>query len=66
MYGPRYLWLLLGYIEKNWWLEKDDGIDCTAEQMLAAANYHVATDYLWKARNDLKTVSGKVSTTITK
>ncbi|XP_020897182.1 gamma-aminobutyric acid type B receptor subunit 1 isoform X3 [Exaiptasia diaphana] len=59
MYGPRYLWLLLGYIEKNWWLEKDDAIECTAEQMLAAANYHLATDYLWQARDNLKTVSGK-------
>ncbi|KAK3753692.1 hypothetical protein QZH41_013134 [Actinostola sp. cb2023] len=59
LYGPRYLWILLGYIENKWWTVKDEGVDCTADQMLGAANYHLSTDYLWQASDNLKIASGK-------
>ncbi|XP_071790355.1 gamma-aminobutyric acid type B receptor subunit 1-like [Asterias amurensis] len=40
LYGPKYVWILPGWLEKNWWREPDDSIDCTVEQMdEATANY---------------------------
>ena len=62
MFGPRYLWIIIGYIERDWWLINDSSIACTADQLMAAANRHLSTDYLWQAREDLETISGKVST----
>ncbi|XP_048580752.1 gamma-aminobutyric acid type B receptor subunit 2-like isoform X2 [Nematostella vectensis] len=59
MYGSRYQWIILGYIEKNWWLPQGAYSDCTAEEVLKAANSLLMTDYLWHATDDMFTVSGK-------
>ena len=63
MYGPRYVWILLGYIEEKWWTYNDSSVDCTPSQMLEAANGYLATNNLRHAPMNHTTVSGKVSTT---
>lgn len=60
MYGAKYVWILLGYIEKNWWLFNDSSITCTSQQLFEAMDGHLATDYLWSTGSEAKTVYGKV------
>ncbi|XP_033640833.1 gamma-aminobutyric acid type B receptor subunit 1-like [Asterias rubens] len=33
LYGAKYVWIITGWLESNWWQVPDDSIDCTLEQM---------------------------------
>ncbi|XP_033640825.1 gamma-aminobutyric acid type B receptor subunit 1-like [Asterias rubens] len=33
MYGAKYVWIMTGWLEYNWWREPDDAINCTVDQM---------------------------------
>lgn len=61
MFGAKYVWILLGYMERDWWLVKDPTISCSSAEILQAMDGHLATDYLWTTAPDTKTVYGKVS-----
>ena len=60
MFGAKYVWILLGYMEREWWLVNDPSITCSSQELLKAMDGHIATDYLWNTRLDAKIVSGKV------
>ena len=60
MFGAKYVWILLGYIEKEWWLVNDSSVTCSSKELFKAMDGHLATDYLWNTGLDTKTVSGKV------
>lgn len=36
MVGDGYVWMLLGYYSKGWYLEDDEDIDCTRDEMRQA------------------------------
>ncbi|XP_071803868.1 gamma-aminobutyric acid type B receptor subunit 1-like isoform X1 [Asterias amurensis] len=40
MFGAKYVWILPGWFETEWWRQQDDSIDCSVAEMdLATANY---------------------------
>lgn len=59
MYGAKFVWILLGYMAKDWWLVNDSSITCSSQQLLKASEGHLATDFLWTTHPDAKIVSGK-------
>ncbi|ERL95216.1 hypothetical protein D910_12483, partial [Dendroctonus ponderosae] len=64
LYGKSYTWFFIGWYEDNWFevnLDKEN-IDCTVEQMRAAAEGHLTTEALmWNQDEDEKTISGMTS-----
>jgi len=59
MFGPKYVWILLGYIEREWWLVDDSSITCSSQELSEAMDGYLATDYLWNTGLSTKTVFGK-------
>ena len=57
------MWILLGYIEREWWLVNDTSITCSSQELSEAMDGYLATDYLWNTGLDTKTVYGKVFAT---
>lgn len=56
------MWLLLDwYDNKNWWLVKDDEVDCTEEQMRKAVEGYFSIESARIVSNNQPTVSGMVS-----
>ncbi len=43
MYGPKYVWILVGWYSEQWWLDAENTTDCTAEEVLTAAEGYFAT-----------------------
>lgn len=63
LYGKSYVWFFIGWYEDNWFevnLEKE-GINCTKEQMLQAAEGHLTTEALMWNQNNETTISGMTS-----
>lgn len=60
MFGAKYVWILLGYIERNWWLVNDSSITCSPQELVEAMDGYLATDYLWLTGSNTRTVYGKV------
>ena len=62
MYGEHYMWLLLDwYDNKQWWLVKDDEVDCTAEQMARAVEGYFSIESARIVSSKEPTISGMVS-----
>ncbi|KAL9979471.1 hypothetical protein ACROYT_G017142 [Oculina patagonica] len=59
MFGAKYVWILLGYIERNWWLVNDSSITCSPQELVEAMDGYLATDYLWLTGSNTRTVYGK-------
>ncbi|XP_070554748.1 gamma-aminobutyric acid type B receptor subunit 2-like [Ptychodera flava] len=36
MYGPKYVWLIIGYYSERWWETDIEDLDCTAEELRTA------------------------------
>ena len=61
MHYPRYVWILPGWFEENWWTEeenvnKSDQVVCTQEEMKVMLNNslgitEVPSDYLRQSRS---------------
>lgn len=59
LYGPKYVWFFIGWYADTWFLPvKDEPINCTAEQMKAAAQYHFTTESIMLSRDEKPTISG--------
>ncbi len=43
MYGPKYVWILVGWYSEQWWLDAENTTDCTAKEVLTAAEGYFAT-----------------------
>jgi len=59
MFGAKYVWILLGYMERDWWLVNDTSVTCSSQELFKAMDGHLATDYVWNSGLDTKMVSGK-------
>lgn len=43
LYGPRVVWILPGWFDNEWWLQKDLNDQCTPEELtkVAEGNFYV-------------------------
>jgi len=37
LYGPKIVWIFMGYLSTNFWRENIEDVDCTVEEMNEAA-----------------------------
>ena len=62
MYGAKYVWLLLDWYDNTkWWLQDDDSIDCTQEQMTSAVQGYFSIESVGIVSYNTPTLSGMVS-----
>ena len=59
MYGPRYVWMLVGWYKSHWWEVQDTA--CTIEELTLAVEGYFSVDTLNSIIGDNKAVSGLVS-----
>ena len=60
LYGPKYVWFIIGWYADNWFMEPDT--NCTVDQMKEALEGHFTTEGLMLNSDNNVTVSGMVST----
>ncbi|XP_033640832.1 gamma-aminobutyric acid type B receptor subunit 1-like [Asterias rubens] len=60
MYSSKYVWIVTGWLEFNWWREPSESIDCTPDQMdKATANqFGMYIDNFPSDQNSTPSVSG--------
>eukprot|EP00057_Strongylocentrotus_purpuratus_P002782 XP_003725244.1 PREDICTED: gamma-aminobutyric acid type B receptor subunit 1 [Strongylocentrotus purpuratus] len=58
LYGAKYVWLLVGWYMRDWWLVEDDRIDCTPEELTEAVEGYFAVDSMDTNVDDRMSVSG--------
>uniref|UniRef100_A0A183UNZ8 G_PROTEIN_RECEP_F3_4 domain-containing protein n=1 Tax=Toxocara canis TaxID=6265 RepID=A0A183UNZ8_TOXCA len=59
LYGRKYVWFFIGWYADTWFIPpKDEPVNCTAEQMTAAAQYHITTESIMLSRDEKPTISG--------
>ncbi|XP_022111536.1 gamma-aminobutyric acid type B receptor subunit 2-like [Acanthaster planci] len=51
MFGGKYVWTLVGWYPEQWWTAVDN-VDCTAEQLQMALEYHFSVS-AWRSVDDL-------------
>jgi len=64
MFGPKHVWFFIGWYEDDWFMDqdylRDEGIECTQDQMIEAAQGHFTTEALmWNQNKQEKTYSGR-------
>ena len=64
MFGPKYVWFFIGWFNDDWFMDEeyltDEGIQCTQDQMIEAAQGHFTTEALMRNQNEKeKTYSGR-------
>jgi len=64
MFGAKYVWFFIGWYEDDWFMDKeylvDEGIECTQDQMIEAAQGHFTTEALmWNQNRKEQTYSGR-------
>lgn len=53
------MWFLIGWYSDSWFVpHKEENINCTAEQMKTAAQYHFTTESIMLSRDNLPAISG--------
>ncbi|XP_067676296.1 gamma-aminobutyric acid type B receptor subunit 1-like [Haliotis asinina] len=55
---PRVIWILIGWLNVKWYMEKDVTIDCTPDQMARALEGAIYTGFLYLDPFDTPTISG--------
>ena len=63
MYGPRYVWMLVGWYKERWWEEEDTR--CSIAQLTQATEGYFAVDTLNSILGNKKAVSGLVGLLMT-
>lgn len=61
LYGPKYVWFLIGWYADDWYKQPDKSVNCTAEQLKEALEGHFTTEGLMLNQDNAPTVSGLVS-----
>merc|ERR1719323_2235781 len=64
MFGPKYVWFFIGWYEDDWFMDPkyltEEGIECTQDQMIEAAQGHFTTEALMRKQNKKeRTYSGR-------
>lgn len=63
LYGPRYVWFLIGWYKDEWYLpQPGESVECTADEMKKAAQFHFTTEGLMRSKDDHPGISNMVST----
>ncbi|XP_041350845.1 gamma-aminobutyric acid type B receptor subunit 1-like [Gigantopelta aegis] len=60
LYGPKIVWIINGWYDKNWWYAKED-TDCTVDQLSEAVEGYFTVDRLYLNPKKQLTVSGLTS-----
>uniref|UniRef100_A0AC35U5F1 ANF_receptor domain-containing protein n=1 Tax=Rhabditophanes sp. KR3021 TaxID=114890 RepID=A0AC35U5F1_9BILA len=59
LYGRKYVWFLIGWYADNWYIPiREEQINCTAQQMQEAAQYHFTTESIMLRKDNKKAISG--------
>ncbi|CAD6193046.1 unnamed protein product [Caenorhabditis auriculariae] len=59
LYGRKHVWFLIGWYADTWYIPPpDEHLNCTAEQMAKAAEYHFTTESVMLSRDDNPAISG--------
>lgn len=59
LYGRKYVWFYIGWYADTWFIPpKEENINCTAEQMAEAAQYHFTTESIMLSRDKSPAISG--------
>ncbi|KFD50059.1 hypothetical protein M514_09019 [Trichuris suis] len=59
LFSRRYIWFLIGWYPDDWYVPtREDNINCTAEEMKEAAQYHFTTEALMHSQDEIPGVSG--------
>uniref|UniRef100_A0A915PR79 G-protein coupled receptors family 3 profile domain-containing protein n=1 Tax=Setaria digitata TaxID=48799 RepID=A0A915PR79_9BILA len=59
LYGRKYVWFFIGWYADTWFIPPvDEPLNCTAEQMMKAAQYHITTESIMLSRDEELTISG--------
>ncbi|XP_041481660.1 gamma-aminobutyric acid type B receptor subunit 1-like isoform X3 [Lytechinus variegatus] len=62
LYGPKIVWFLIGWYPDNWYDSIDDKkVNCTAEQLKEALQYHFTTEGMMLKPDDTPSISGMTS-----
>ncbi|XP_071485505.1 gamma-aminobutyric acid type B receptor subunit 1-like [Diadema antillarum] len=63
LYGHKIVWFLIGWYPDNWYedLEDDKHVNCTAEQLKEALQYHITTEGMMLKPDDTPSISGMTS-----
>ncbi|CAI2356646.1 unnamed protein product [Caenorhabditis sp. 36 PRJEB53466] len=58
LYGRRYVWFFIGWYADTWYMPPpDEHLNCTAEQMAEAAEYHFTTESVMLSRDTVPAIS---------
>lgn len=60
LYGPKYVWFIIGWYPDNWYRKEDKNINCTADQLKEALDGSFATEGLMFNLDNSRTISGMV------
>uniref|UniRef100_A0A914UIZ6 G-protein coupled receptors family 3 profile domain-containing protein n=1 Tax=Plectus sambesii TaxID=2011161 RepID=A0A914UIZ6_9BILA len=59
LYGRKYVWFLIGWFSDTWYIPpKEEHLNCTAQQMAEAAQFHFTTESIMLSRENKVTISG--------
>ncbi|XP_038063944.1 gamma-aminobutyric acid type B receptor subunit 1-like [Patiria miniata] len=61
LYGPRNVWMIIGWYPDEWYKTPDPKVNCTAEQLMEALQYHITTEALILKPDDTPSISGMTS-----
>nr|XP_006811622.1 PREDICTED: gamma-aminobutyric acid type B receptor subunit 2-like [Saccoglossus kowalevskii] len=59
IYGPKYVWIILGIFGPEWWIRDADLLDCTTDEMNAAVRGYFAISWATWSLDTGPTISGK-------
>ncbi|XP_072040114.1 gamma-aminobutyric acid type B receptor subunit 2-like [Amphiura filiformis] len=57
-YGPKYVWIIYGHYDPDWWIVEDGWVTCTPEEMTKAVEGYIGVKFETLSRLENKTVSG--------
>ncbi|ETN78690.1 7 transmembrane receptor [Necator americanus] len=59
LYGRKYTWFFIGWYADTWYIPPpEEHLNCTADQMAEAAQYHFTTESVMLSRDENATISG--------
>ncbi len=61
LYGPKNVWMIIGWYPDGWYKVGDPKGNCTGEQLMEALQYHFTTEALILKPDDTPSISGMVS-----